>query len=148
MKWELIPNLDHKSRSGSIPLEKEAQCLLTNCTTFHFAGEPKPFASYSSRQAWNLKTFASPAKIGEKLTRKVSYAMSDIAPFMKLLTCERLSFIESPFGYMPILEVDGKKISGSYVCARFLGEKFGKPCSLPWSSGGRLTYVVLSLLTS
>jgi glutathione S-transferase len=32
---------------------------------------------------------------------------------------------ESPFGYMPILEVDGKKISGSYVCARFLGEKFG-----------------------
>lgn len=32
---------------------------------------------------------------------------------------------DSPFGCMPFLQVDGKRISGSFVCARFLAEKYG-----------------------
>ena len=31
-----------------------------------------------------------------------------------------------PFGYVPVLEVDGRKLSSSGGIARFLAERFGK----------------------
>jgi len=32
----------------------------------------------------------------------------------------------TPFGQMPVLEVDGVKLGQSYAIARFLARKFGK----------------------
>lgn len=34
-----------------------------------------------------------------------------------------------PFGYVPVLEVDGRKLSSSGGIARFLAERFGKTLS-------------------
>lgn len=35
---------------------------------------------------------------------------------------------DTPWGTLPFLEVDGKRIGGSPVIARFLSERFGKCC--------------------
>lgn len=34
--------------------------------------------------------------------------------------------VNTPFGVLPVLDVDGKKIGGSVVIARFVAERFGK----------------------
>ena len=39
-----------------------------------------------------------------------------------------------PFGVMPVLEEDGKKLGGSVVILRYLGEKYGLAGSNPWDN--------------
>lgn len=48
---------------------------------------------------------------------------------------------DTPWGTMPFLEVDGKRIGGSPVIARFLAERFGRCCRHVPSSDALGCYV-------
>ncbi|GMR42802.1 hypothetical protein PMAYCL1PPCAC_12997, partial [Pristionchus mayeri] len=44
----------------------------------------------------------------------------------------RIRYTESPFGKMPVLEVDGQPLSQSFAIARFLANKFGYAGRTEW----------------
>jgi glutathione S-transferase len=75
----------------------------------------------------NYKLYYFPGRGGAEVIRFV-FAQANVQYEDKRIARDKWmeEFKEnSPFGCMPFLEVDGKRISGGFVCARFLAEKYG-----------------------